>query len=480
MGCGNSKSNDPAVGALARLIEKVESDQDWKGALPKFGKSPSKVAKKVDILDLSSCKLDAVAGASLGACLPLFPALLQLNVSNCEFHAIGVAALSTALAALEKTESTIVLLNLSSNYDEAMQEPEASTALGTALKSDSLKNLASLDLSDNGIGGRGAIMLARALEEAKLPITELLLADCQLGFTGGQALIKACVHLSKLQRLDLFNCNIGNDAATSIGEMLTTGGMPLITLGLQSNAIQWEGVVQIAKGLPGVSKTLENLDLSSNAVGNECNDGINAMADAIQASPPAKLNVLNLAENHLGDGDPSSLLKALGKLSALEWLDLASNRLRPESVEDLLQSLPNMSNLRIFCLNDNDKLGANEKMADIFDAALKLPKLTEFHASKTNLQEAAAKAAAKLVSEHGAISTCVLRRNVELEQATCAAVRDAAGGGKDKLVLPDTDSSSDPEPGPLDARKMHYEYHGSKKFVPVDRKKAAAMAGQSL
>lgn len=464
MGGGSSKSKDPAVGALMRLIAKVQEDTEWKGTIPAFGKKPgkaAKIAKKVDILELAGCDLGPVCGATLGAALPVFQALQVLDVTKCGLGTIGTVALANALQELQ--QGNVKKLLLGSNFNEALKQPQCIEAICSALGTPALKGLTTIDLSDNGIGGKGAIKLSEGLIEKKPPLKELILADCQLGFTGGAAVGKAMMQLTSLRRIDLFSCNIGDHAATTIGEILASGSVPLATLGLQGNAISWEGAVELAKGLPGVAATLENLDLSSNAIGNENPAACNALGDCFRTSPPAKLRVLNLAENSLGDADSKGLLGSLGVLKALAWLDLSSNRLRPDIGEALAPALCECVELQILSLNDNDRLG-DSVMVQVFGAAAKMAKLTELHASKVELTPEGATSVMALLRDCGeSLAKLDLRGNVKLEAATCDELR-SVGSKVSTLLLP-TDEDGHATSGPLDARQMHYKYHGTKLFL---------------
>ena len=459
MGIGGSKSKDPAVGALKRLILKVNEDKEWKGELPKFGKKAAKVAKKVEVLDLSGCQLGPVVGATLGAALPVFHVLKTLVVKDTKLGTIGVKALCKAIAELVKC--SITKLCLAGNYDEAMKLPETTEAIAEAIKSAALKGLTELDLSDNGIGPKGGIKLAAVLEEAKPALAELLLADCQLSTTGGSVIGKACALIPTLKHIDLFSCNIGDMGVASIAEFMTS--CPLTSISLQANAISWEGAMEFAKGMLFTAAHLESLDISGNAFGNECNDGINAIADSLQRSPPVKLTVFNFAENSLGDGDPTSLLTNFGKLKALEWLDLSSNRFRGNIGGILATSLADLVEMRIVSINDNELMG-DEGVVPILEAAVKLGKLKELHAGKTSLSSAGAQAAVKLLKQNAVLTKLDLRGNEGLS-SNVDELKSAAGGAS--RVLLTEDDTDKVRVGPLDARARYYEYLGSKRFIPT-------------
>jgi len=479
MGCGSSKPPDPSVGALMRLVAKVKADEDWRGELPDFGKKYEKVAKKMESLDISGCKLDPVAGATLGAALPLFEELQLLDVSDCGLKTIGIGALSRAIAKLQK--STINHWWLTGNYAESMGSPECTEAVCEALLSVGLQNLTSLNMSDNALGPSGAIKLAEALGKIpreKLKLEELLLADCQLSSTGGGAITNAASKINTLRRLDLFNCMIGDSGVEGLANLLGAADVPLTFLSLQANAITYSGAVQLANGYREgeVSQHLVAFDFSANAIGNECNDGTDALADAFKARPPAKLETLNLAENSLGDGTPTSLLKALGVMAALTWLDLSTNRLKADAGPAIAEGIKTTSQLKILGLNDNEALG-DEAMAAIFESATdNLKNLTELHAGKVSLMDTddgeaspGSKAAMKLLGTGEALSLLDLRSNPKLGSSTCGALRAAIGERTRTVMLPDDDKAHHFSK-PLDARKFTYQYVGAKAYVKKDKK----------
>jgi len=462
MGCGSSKPPTPAEGALMRLITKVTADEEWKGEFPDFGKNIAKVAKKVASLDISGCHLDPVAGATMGACLPLFEILELLDVSNCGLKTIGISALSRAITKLEV--GTITQFWLAGNYAESMGIPECTEAVCEALTSPGMAKCTSLNLSDNALGPSGAIKLAEALAKEKQDLAELLLADCQLGFTGGETLSKAISKLKSLRRVDLFNCMIGDKGAEGIEILLGETKAPLTFLSLQANAITYAGAITIAAGLKlgAVSDHLQAFDCSANALGNECNDGCDALADALNTNPPVKLETLNIAENTLGDGDPVGLLKAIGMAKSLTWLDLSANRLREAAGPAIATALETLGELKTLGLNDNEMLG-DEGMVVVLESIEKnLPKLSELHAGKVNLDTAGAQAAIKVLSKVDTLTLMDLRMNRKLVAATCDEVR--AAKGKADVLLPD-DDKAELLPKPLDARKFTYQYVGAKAYV---------------
>jgi len=354
-------------------------------------------------------------------------------------------------------------LRIGSNYDEAMRDPGTTTAVCAALGSKTLQGLEAFDIADNSLGVKGAVKLAEALEKTALPITELLLSSTLLGYQGGEKVAAACSKLLKLRRIDFFSCHIGDKAAEKIGEVMAAGNVPFSTIGLQSNAISEDGASIIAQGLNGVADSLENLDLSSNAIGNNRDTACAAFAAAFKANPLKKLRVLNLAENTLGSANPGEFIKAMGYCKALAWLDLSSNSLKSDIGDSLVAALKELTNLRVLCLNDNADLG-DDISVQMFEAATSMTKLEELHASKIGLADKGVDAATKMLKENGSrLVAFDLRGNV-VSKDKCEQLRDAAGSQKSALLLPDGERGTEVS-GPLDARKMHYEYHGTKRFI---------------
>ena len=468
MGCGGSKPKTPAEGALLRLIARVQADENWqsKSTFPDFGKRFGSVAEKLVTLNIAGCNLGPVAGATVGAALPSMIVLEELVLTACGLDNIGTQAVARAIG--KREQATLKLLWLGSNYAEALKAPDTTEAICESLDSQAMQNLTSLNLNDNGLGARGSIRLAECLAKLVAPLAELQLADSQLGSSGGKALVAAAGNILTLRRVDLFNDSISDGGAEGAAKLLSS--VPLISLSLQGNAITHRGLVEIASGMRDgghFASSLEMLDLSSNAMGNESDEGLKLLASAITATPPQKLSVLNLAENCVGFGDPNALLIALGLAPALRWLDLSSNALRSDACMALAGAIGTMAALETLGLNDNDGIG-DEAMGKLFEALFGVPTLSEMHACKVSLKELGGNAAARLLSKDGSsLMLLDLRSNGDLSDDVRNELRKAADASPKKptLTLPNAEDVYDATPGALNARKFNYEHHGSKKFV---------------
>ena len=121
-------------------------------------------------------------------------------------------------------------------------------------------SLSTLDLSENGVGDRGAVALAQALEAApapRMPTPEEVVAcgsDCV-----------QTVILRGLGTLNLAANAIGPAGARAIGRCLRRRDT-LHTLRLQKNALGDEGVAMLAEGLLAEGAALQEIGLAENGV----------------------------------------------------------------------------------------------------------------------------------------------------------------------------------------------------------------------
>ena len=309
-------------------------------------------------------------------------------MSGCGLREIGVSMLA---AGLEKNApKKLASLWVANSFAGA----ETAAALSAALSVEGLKHLTSLNLSNNSLGGQGALALAHALEKRRPPLAELLLADCQLGFSGGEAIGAAAAKLTTLRRLDLFCSQVGDKGAVAVGNGVMRAG--IVCISLQACAVTYDGAIALAAGWreSDADERIETLDLSSNAIGMGYDHGCQALSEALTARPPRALTLLNLAENSLADGDPTGLLRSLGAATSLTWLDLSSNRLRSEAGEPIAAALLSLARLVTLGLNDNPKLGDEGMLPILRAASTHLPQLAALHAGNVGLELATADARA--------------------------------------------------------------------------------------
>lgn len=210
------------------------------------------------------------------------------------------------------------------------------TSDGIAALPGGLRALEAIRLGGNGVGARGAELLAAA----PWSLSTLDLSGNDVGTRGAEALA-ASEMLSSLQRLSLADNGIGSDGVSAIS--LSRGLTQLRELDLSSNRVGAAGAAALALspnvsslttlslarntlGLEGLElllsshkfSQLESLDISSNDIGPQG-------AMALASSPMVRrLKTLALADNRLGDAGLAALLGA-PFLSGLRTLGVAQN-----------------------------------------------------------------------------------------------------------------------------------------------------------
>jgi serine/threonine protein kinase/Ran GTPase-activating protein (RanGAP) involved in mRNA processing and transport len=199
-----------------------------------------------------------------------------------------------------------------------------------------LHHLTRLDLAHNGLGARGAELIAAA----PLALVSLDLAGNDIGTRGAEA-IAASDTCAALERLSLADNGIGSDGASAIAtsrslarvreldlsrNRIGPAGAAALALSANVSNLASLSLAQNALGLEGLElllsshkfSQLETLDLSSNDIGPQG-------AMALSASPLVRrVKTLAVADNRLGDAGLAALLGA-PFLSGLRSLDTAQN-----------------------------------------------------------------------------------------------------------------------------------------------------------
>jgi hemoglobin-like flavoprotein/Ran GTPase-activating protein (RanGAP) involved in mRNA processing and transport/tRNA A-37 threonylcarbamoyl transferase component Bud32 len=262
------------------------------------------------------------------------------KVKRGEEHALWPLARRLDLSGLGLDDDAVTALAgnpaLSSLTVLALRDNQVGPAGAAALAaSPHLTGLRHLDLTDNRIGSAGAHALAAS---AALRLVRLDVAGNGLGPRGAEVLAHG--HM-RPRELDLSANEIGPAGAAAIagGSALTR----LERLILADNAIGSDGISAIA-----VSRTLTHLvelDVSHNAIGT-------AGAAALALAPNmGRLVRLSLARNTIGL-EGLELLVASNRLPALEELDLASNDIGAQGAMSLASS-PFARRLKALNVADN-------------------------------------------------------------------------------------------------------------------------------
>ncbi|CAK0848215.1 unnamed protein product [Prorocentrum cordatum] len=224
----------------------------------------------------------------------------------------------------------------------------------------------------NGADWEAVKALFRRMSRAQLGGVTILSFDGMPPPTPAQvAGLAGCLRLcARLEKLDLNNCNIGDDGAQALAKALPS--MPgLQYLHLPSNGIGDDGAQALAKALPSM-RGLQWLSLSSNGIGD---DGAQALAKALPSMPG--LQYLYLARNGIGDDGAQALAKALPSMPALRRLYLSSNGIGDDGAQALAKALPSMPGLQYLDLarngiGDDGAQALKSALGDICDDVLVL------------------------------------------------------------------------------------------------------------
>lgn len=236
------------------------------------------------------------------------------------------------------------------------------------------KSLRSLNLSKNGIGSWGGVLLSEACAQ-----TNLERLDLSLNYLSDQGIRDFARYLdSKTKAPTLLSLDLGSNAFGGIGfgnladklsrnftlqqlilDGNALGGKRLITLKnfLPCSAIQKlslrncelddESIEMIKHGIKK-NQSLRSLDLSKNFIYAK---GVRVLIDGLFGHP--NLNSLNLGSNRVGDQCVDSLIQLLNNDHKLQSLDLSNNLLSEVTANKLLQVLRENKQLRSLNLKNN-------------------------------------------------------------------------------------------------------------------------------
>jgi Ran GTPase-activating protein (RanGAP) involved in mRNA processing and transport len=195
-----------------------------------------------------------------------------------------------------------------------------------------------LDLSDNGIGARGAAALGAALDRTGNKSVGVLRLDANRTLAEEEAapLAALCRGLrtnATLRQLSLTYCDLPPAAGAALASFVGSGKNALERLDLKGNCLGPAGLLALAPAV-GASKTLKQLDLFDNGMGmfpssfeteeeSESRPAFEALADAL--SQNATLETLDIDQNHLNPIDVEALIKGLANNKTLTTLLVDSN-----------------------------------------------------------------------------------------------------------------------------------------------------------
>ncbi|XP_078265959.1 leucine-rich repeat-containing protein 31-like [Rhinoraja longicauda] len=331
--------------------------------MDKLGKKPDKKC-----LNLNNCQLTMDDVVQLASLLPNVPSVEELDLSWNELPAGAVNLLcshlqhTAQLRVLELASCQLSRLDLSSLGDSVQL----------------LVNIEKLDLSWNSeLGGNLALFAQKLHTHSTLKILKLV--DCNLTADDGVALGTALSVTTNLEVLDLsMNRCIGCGLAILFQELKHVPHLQVLKLcncGLTQVGVQMLGVA--LNYVPNMKKMV----LSCNDIGGGFKETATHLLNVTQ------LQVFDVHECSLTEDDLSALTQILPLLTNLQVLNLALNKnigdtvkhliarirflpkfknliasscnLTKESIVELADTLPHLTELEILDLSWNKSLGGN-------------------------------------------------------------------------------------------------------------------------
>lgn len=189
--------------------------------------------------------------------------------------------------------------------------------------------------------------LSRMLQNESCDLSELHLAENDLGDAGVAVLALGLKANSTLQLLDLRSNGITENGALSIQGVLVSS-TSLLCLRLGNNAMGTRGAHAVARGLTYRNSSLRKIDLSANEI---VGPGAGALAHMIRYN--TNLIELNLSFNQIGDTGAQALANGLTRNQTLKWLSLKRNHITNEGAGAIACKLPKMQGLQHLILSKN-------------------------------------------------------------------------------------------------------------------------------
>ncbi|XP_078034384.1 uncharacterized protein LOC144468642 [Augochlora pura] len=182
------------------------------------------------------------------------------------------------------------------------------------------------------IGPKGAWRLQDGISDSQT-LAELDVSECNLGAEGFAYIAEAVCQSDHLKEL-IMNDNQLDEACANDLNHLITASDTLTKLRLSWNSLySAETWKKLCKALE-TNEVLEELDLSWNALGNEC---VNYLRLLLSHSPPVKK--LIMTGNRFNEEDAAIIARGLAKNETLEELHIGNNPLKAEGALELIRAV---------------------------------------------------------------------------------------------------------------------------------------------
>lgn len=344
--------------------------EDTAGKWEQVAEFMDKLGKKPDhkCLNLNNCQLTTNDVGQLAALLPNVPSVEELDLSWNELPGGAVKLLCShlqhtpQLRVLELASCQLSQLDISSLGDSVQL----------------LVNIEKLDLSWNSeLGGNLSLFAQKLQTHSTLKILKLV--DCNLTEEDGVALGKALSVTTDLEVLDLsMNGSIGCGLATLFQELRHVPHLQVLKL--RNCGLTQVGVQMLGTALNYVPE-MKKMVLSCNGIGDGFKETATHLLNVTQ------LQVFDIHECSLTEDDVSALTQIIPLLKNLQVLNLALNKnigqtvkhliarirflpkfrnlnasscnLTKESIVELADTLPHLTELETLNLSWNKSLGGN-------------------------------------------------------------------------------------------------------------------------
>ncbi|XP_059523158.1 NACHT, LRR and PYD domains-containing protein 13 [Myotis daubentonii] len=251
--------------------------------------------------------------------------LTHLNLSS---NKLGVALSLMLFRTLRHSECKLKYLCLEKCSLSAARAEEVASVLS------STQRTARLCLAFNQLQDKGLQWLCASLILPGCALRRLVLCSCELGAPSGRHLADALLQNQGLTHLSLRRNRLGDEGVRSLSEALSHKDCSLQNLDLSECAFGEEGCWVLAEAL-GCNSGLKVLDVG----GNRIQDAGGKRLCAALKRPSCTLNTLGLESCSLTSACCKDLSSALSVRKSLVNLNLLGNDLGPEGVNTLWKSL---------------------------------------------------------------------------------------------------------------------------------------------
>ncbi len=255
----------------------------------------------------------------LGKALQNAQSLGELDVRYCKLSSRGLALLLGALSLLS-SRSALRVLRIGINALDGF----GASSIAKFLLSSSGRRLTELDISNSNITEAAALELSAVFAKA-YTLKFLDIRENPLGPRGAVVIVDALAAATStvpMDMIDLSRCNIGDDGAAAVGRLIARRGCR--DLQLSNNEMHAAGAKAIADSVVVSACMIETLELFDNPIGDE---GVTYLLDKIIQSRPRKqlVQTLGIVEIGMGVGGAMALKRAVEANGAIRDLHVCRN-----------------------------------------------------------------------------------------------------------------------------------------------------------